>query len=695
MKPFARPAPAPRHLAVLLPLGLAACGGGGDGGTASFSTGIALLDQFFVESFDAFESAAFALVDGNPRYRLQATSWYVDLNANSQFDPATETLRNTYPLLSSGVHYAHAAGLTGAGAILSIVDDGFRQDHEAFAGKSITAQAGLATLDHGTIVASVAAGNSPAMIGMAPGADLAFGSYDSLSTLTAATLQARTLGAVAQNNSWGFVNTPVGASSYSAVFGSGSGQDYLAALRSYAANGVVIFAAENAAAGTTAGLMPALPALEPGLEPGWLAVINGEADLVGDDIVAARRLSGGCLEAAAWCLAAEGSWTGATATSTTSYDFATGTSFAAPMVAGAMAILAEAFPTLTPHDLRIRLLASADNSFAGFTATGTVELVPGYSRAISEEWGHGFLDVQAALLPIGRTTAAMGDGSTYDLAEPLAVEGLATGDAVARALSGVPLAVDDALAARFEVAADSLVARRAPTALGRDLRARWESGRPRGCCGAESWFPGTRTVSARRDGLTIDLALPSDGTATGAGVMIGQDFASLLGDVTLRLGVGRDGGALLPQWQGDAGSPLAAAELALAAPFGSGASLELAAGFGAGDGTALTAASAALVTRGVFGAGDRLALTVGLPVAVADGSSTVTLPVATMSGAAQQTAIAVDLAPEDREMRVGVEYQIPVAAGTSAFVALAHAENHGNVAGVRDTGVFAGLRARF
>lgn len=225
MNPIARPAPAPRRLAALLPLGLAACGGGGgDGATATFSTGIALLDQFFVESFDAFESTALALVDSNPRYRLQATSWYVDLNANNQFDPATETLRNTYPLLSSGVHYAHAAGLTGAGAILSIVDDGFRQDHEAFAGKSITAQAGLATLDHGTIVASVAAGDSPTMIGMAPGADLAFGSYDSLSTLTAATLQARTLGAVAQNNSWGFVNTPVGASSYTAVFGSGSGQ---------------------------------------------------------------------------------------------------------------------------------------------------------------------------------------------------------------------------------------------------------------------------------------------------------------------------------------------------------------------------------------------------------------------------------------------------------------------------------------
>ena len=692
--------PLRRHLALTLPLVLAACGGGGgDGGDATtdarVSTGIALFDLFFVESFAAFEGAAQALVTSDPRYLAQRKSWYIDGNDNDSRDPASEPTLNAYPLLSSGVHYAHAAGLTGAGAILSIIDNGFRQDHEVFAGKSITAEMGLAVRDHGTLVASVAAGNSATMIGMAPGAGLAFGSYDSLATLAAATRRAETLGAVAQNNSWGFTGTTASTASHDFVFDNPEGQDYLAALRSYARSGVVIFAAENDNL-PTAGLMPALPALEPGLEAGWLAVVNGDADLVGDDIVAARRLSGACLEAAAWCLAAEGTWTGASAAAPDSYAFVTGTSFAAPMVAGAMAILAEAFPTLTPHELRIRLLASADNSFAGFTATRQVELVPGFRRDISAEWGHGFLDVKAALLPIGRTTATMADGSTHDLAKPLAVDGLATGDAVARSLAGVSLAVDDALSARFEVAADSLVARRRTPALGRALQARWTGGGDTACCGVDSWFPGTRRLRAAGDGLTLDLALPPEGAGEdSAGVMVGTAFASGLGEVALRFGVGRDGGALLPRFPSEAGSPLAAAELALAAPLGAGASLELAAGIGAGGGSALTAASAALVTRGVFGAGDRLALTVGLPVAVADGGRTITLPVATRSGEARQSAIAIDLAPDDREMRVGIEYHAPVAAGTSAFVALAHAENHGNVAGARDTGLFLGLRARF
>lgn len=296
MQPFSRPAaarPSARQPALVLPLALAACGGGGGGDNTvtTASTGIALLDLFYVQSFDAFEAAASALVDNDPRYLLQRTSWF-----NTS---APSTIYNTYPLLSSGVHYAHAVGLTGAGAILSIVDDGFRQDHEVFAGKSITAQMGLAVQEHGTLVASVAAGSSSTMIGVAPGAGLVLGTYTSLPALTAATEQAATRGAVAQNNSWGFVNTPVNTMSYGAVFGSTDGQAYLSALRSYAREGVVIFAAENTAAATTAGLMPALPALEPGLEAGWLAVINGDADLVGDDIVAARRLSSGCLEAAA------------------------------------------------------------------------------------------------------------------------------------------------------------------------------------------------------------------------------------------------------------------------------------------------------------------------------------------------------------------------------------------------------------
>lgn len=677
---------------------LAGCGGGdGDAADGADPTPDfpAFLSMFFVESFDAFEDAARALIENDTRYLQQSLSWFFDTDGDGLRNPQTEPLRQTFPLLSSGVHYAHAAGLTGAGTILSIVDDGFRPDHEVFANKTLTLQPGLTLQAHGTMVASIAAGSSATMIGVAPGADLALGSFDSFATLTDATRQAEALGAVAQNNSWGFVDAPIGAVSYNRVLGDADGQAYLAALRSYAREGVVIFAASNTATDAQSGLMPALPLLEPELAPGWIAVINGEADLVGDDIVAARRVSSACLQAAAWCMAAEGTWVGATQIAADSYDAATGTSFAAPMVAGAMALLAEAFPTLTPHQLRLRLLASADNDFDGFNATGQAELVPGFTRAISSEWGHGFLDVKAALLPIGQTTATLADGSVYDIALPLAVEGQATGNAVATALRGVSLAVDDAFSARFGVPAERLVARPNTQPLTRAMQARWLRAPQVVQGGAESWFPGAGLVHLQRDRTRLDLALPREGTRTSAGVMVGQGVSSGLGDVALGLGLGRDAGMLMPRWHGGGDSMLAVTAISLAAPLGEGASMELGTSLGLMDGAALTAARAALVLDGASGATDRLTLQIDVPVAVARGRTTLGLPVMTHGGISRQQQIAIDLAPADREIRFGLDYRTRLGEGTDAYVALAHAENRGHVAGARETGVFIGVHANF
>lgn len=81
--------------------------------------------------------------------------------------------------------------------------------------------------------------------------------------------------------------------------------------------------------------MAALPALRPDLEPGWIAVVNCLPTLSDDDVVSATLRSAGCLEAADWCVAADVTWYGASASSNTSYQVATGTSFATPMVSGA------------------------------------------------------------------------------------------------------------------------------------------------------------------------------------------------------------------------------------------------------------------------------------------------------------------------------------------------------------------------
>ncbi|MDP2739568.1 MAG: S8 family peptidase [Pseudorhodobacter sp.] len=695
---------------------LAACNGsdvddsGGSGGeTGTGEVGDAnlpsndgsILTRYFVESFDAFEETARHLIEQEERYLLQKQTWFFDDNGNGAFDSATETLRTTYPLQSSGVYYAHAAGLTGAGQIVAVTDDGALPGHEAFAGKSIDLASGLPVADHGTRVASVAAGNSANMIGVAPGADLAFGSYATFETRTTAARAAERIGAVVLNNSWGFVNTPVSQATFDSVFSSSASRDYLAALKSYAERSVVIFSMDNDSRNTQADLMPALPLLEPGLEAGWLAVINADADLVKDDVVAATRLSSGCLEAAAWCLAAEGSWVGASSETTTSYSFATGTSFAAPMVAGAMALLGEAFPDLTPHALRIRLLASADNVFSGFEADGEVELVNDFTHAISREWGHGFLDVKAALLPIGQTTATMADDSIYDISEPLMVAGTATGDAVTRSFEGVALAVHDALGARFALPAETLIAQQAPRPLSDDLMQDWQRGPEGGCCGVASYFSDTRLVAAGMGAGVVKLMLPGGGFGEKSfGAAIGRTFESGRGALSVSLGVGHDGGSLLPRSYSGGGSAILAGELSLSAPLAAGAEVMLAASLGGslggmGSGALLNSASAGFSAPDLFRRGDRFTVTLGLPVAVTRGTTSITLPVETRSGAIAQQSIGIDLAPDAREVRLGIEYSYAVSERSKIVFSAAYAENHGNFAGRRTAAAFAGYSARF
>ena len=88
------------------------------------------------------------------------------------------------------------------------------------------------------------------------------------------------------------------------------------------------------------------------------------------------------------------------------YAFAFGSSFAAPQVSGALALLGQAFPTLSPAAMHARLLASADNVFTSFVSAGEVHVLDGvgsgtFNHDYSTESDHGFLDIRAALQPSG------------------------------------------------------------------------------------------------------------------------------------------------------------------------------------------------------------------------------------------------------------------------------------------------------
>jgi hypothetical protein len=693
---------------------LSACKGGGAG---TFPLPIAQppaagWSRGFVDSFASYETVAASLRDGALRYTIQTTAgWFFADDPGTTFD--------SYPLAAARAEYAHATGLTGLGQTIAIVDDGFRTTHEALAGRPVTTVGALPVADHGTFVASVAAGDGPTMIGIAPDAGLLLGSFATPATLAAATNAARDAGAVVQNNSWGYV-APATQAGFDLVFGGPGGADYLSALADYADTGVVVFALSNDGASGAAQIMDGLPILRPALESGWLAVGNAVPDFDNTGVQGATLISAPCGVSAAWCLVADGAWTGATAAGDSAYDFMTGSSFAAPQVAGAMALLAEAFPDLAPHDLRLRLISSADNGF--FTPDGVTQITPDLAHGWSTIWGHGFLDLRAALLPIGTVTlvtpdpvangtadAIAGAGPAVPAMTPRAARvatGAAMGDALTQSLAAHRVALGDSLGGRFTMPAAALAAPHAPLALGARLRG--DAGAAADAGGAFAAWPGqSLTLAAPGGGTSAALLVPAD-----AGAPRGLSVLQTLGDGPLRVALGltvaRDHGQVIGLSGADgraAGTDMAALRLVLSGDLAGGGFVQFAAETGIADmapAGLIRDTSAArfdsfaltLGRRDVARFGDRLTLGVALPIAVTRASARITLPV-TRAGVTTAETLPLNLAPADRQVDLTLAYHTPIGDTGEASLQVIHAINHGHRAGQRDTAIALGWRMRF
>ena len=144
-----------------------------------------------------------------------------------------------------------------------------------------------------------------------------------------------------------------------------------------------------------------------------------------------------CGSAADWCLAAPGTNV-RIATGDDAFSTGSGTSYAAPMVTGALAAMKHYFRSqLSNTALVSRLLATADKSGAYA------------NRAL---YGQGLLDLDAALAPVGTTSVALGagvGGPGSHLAETHLAPGSAFGDGPGQALAGQEIAAFDELGAPF------------------------------------------------------------------------------------------------------------------------------------------------------------------------------------------------------------------------------------------------------
>ena len=414
-----------------------------------------------------FDEAAATVARDLAEFAAQKFSWY--------FTDASSKVYSSFSFRSVRAEYAHSVNLSGKGEMIAIIDDGFYLQHPELADKDITVYgSNLPQQDHGTAVASIAAGTQDdfEMMGVAFNAALHLTSFNStVAQLAAATDDARLSGAIVQNNSWDIgdsaisnvLNRDVGVTAYEAFateLGTNvsSATAYVTALENFTQDGVVVFANSNDHDATGLSVMAGLPLAFPELEAGWITAQNGLPTFNSSgEIVAAERFSASCFEMARSCLMAEGIVYSAVGTE--SYGLWVGTSFADPIISGGVAILAEAFPSLSGPEIRDRLLVTADNSFFAFD--GVREFNGSITHGYSEDYGHGFMNLEAALLPIGEIGLPAGtlvsDGIT-PLGDAIIVAGSAQGDAVITALADAQVMMLDSLGGNFKTPATTLVA---------------------------------------------------------------------------------------------------------------------------------------------------------------------------------------------------------------------------------------------
>ena len=180
----------------------------------------------------------------------------------------------------------------------------------------------------------------------------------------------------------------------------------LAALRLNPST-VYVYAAGNSTKDSPS-VTTAYPAYIPELQNRTLVVVNDTAHTDG--------ISNKCGIAKAFCLAAPGKNI-VTARNDDSYPPSSGTSFAAPQVTGAIALLLESYDdqSMTSLQAAARLLATADDEFVGYDIN---------------THGQGRLDIEAALAPAGTTSLIAGNGALSPLASTTLTLPAAFGDAL-------------------------------------------------------------------------------------------------------------------------------------------------------------------------------------------------------------------------------------------------------------------------
>jgi len=440
-------------------LGLSACGGGG--GTGLSSAGPVVL----VDGSNRIDSSNSETRGATGRTRTGEPG---SPTPDTVADPAHyETDEYFYggsraPLAATRFSAAYARGWTGLGSLVTVADTGIDADHPDLAAGIV------ATLDltgtgvndthgHGTHVAGIIAArrNGQGMHGAAFDADLAIAKVASTSSYSfelarQAADWGRQAGSVAVNVSAAYLRNqslerflvPIGTADYYLDDPWGYGQTGIYGVKTKAAawhaalgpQQVLVKAAGNSGTDYSA----ATNQLATATDSNGNLILNGQILIVGNWDPASNQIfgnragnicttwqNGACADAAKISdsfLLAPG-----TAVISTypgdGYASLSGTSMAAPVVSGGLALLRQMWPHLDGQQLAGILLETADKT------------IPGYAEHIH---GQGLLDMDAATKPVGDVGVPQGDNVAAARLVPLAAGALAGISATATAaLSGV------------------------------------------------------------------------------------------------------------------------------------------------------------------------------------------------------------------------------------------------------------------
>lgn len=310
---------------------------------------------------------------------------------------------------------AHGRGHTGRGVTVGIVDGLVNRTNPELAGRvrSVRRYTGTDAPDrrHGMAVAGIvaAARDGRGIQGIAPEASLrnygilnADGAIPADGRVARALTQAARDGVPIVNNSWGGMSGRVSAAE-------------ARAMRAVVnRGGVLVWSAGNDGLPTPTR-ESRLPTTQAALAKGWLVVASVDADNT------LSPFSNACGTARNWCLVAPGNGVTTIGARPRTVVRARGTSFAAPAASGALAVLMDAFPTLTAQQARAILLRTA-------TPLGNAAV-----------YGRGLINLEKATRPVGRLSL----GAGFDAGRSALSAGPASGDGLARSAAAVPLAVRD------------------------------------------------------------------------------------------------------------------------------------------------------------------------------------------------------------------------------------------------------------